>query len=369
MTAIPLAVGAVALLATASVACQMRRARGGPGALPPAARLEVMAMATRKPATYPCPATRWSRDDLGAALCQRRTWTMSRSRIWRIREEADRKPPRRVYGLHSHAPDLASQAHDLCSLSLHARRFFAQGRVGIGTEAKTRRQRLERQDPTPPLAPGQPETRAQESIRHGPQGLLASCVVPTGQGVWHLGHTRPSAAVAAHVAHVVKPLPDLHRYDWVVANLHTPWRLDVGRVGAQWGQGPFVAQERRQGGPRRAFLSAPSHQQVFHFTPTHGAWLHQVAWWLSVLARRLLQRGDCCAAQDFATRLRDYLEVYHPHQAHPYRGTYTGQPLVRATPCSQTRRQQRQGRAWGSPRPKRFERVFSPPRPYKRTAA
>src|SRR6266568_9446678 len=56
------------------------------------------------------------------------------------------------------------------------------------------------------------------------------------------------------------------------------------------------------------------------------------------------------------------------HHAHPYRWTYTGQPLVRATPFSQTRRQQRQGRAWFSPRPQCFERVFYPPRPYKRAA-
>ena len=38
----------------------------------------------------------------------------------------------------------------------------------------------------------------------------------------------------------------------------------------------------------------------------------------------------------------DYLDVYNTHHAHPYRWTYTGQPLVRATPFSQTRRQQRQ---------------------------
>src|SRR6266487_3913185 len=35
---------------------------------PPSERLEVMAMATRKPATYHCAATRWSLDDLVAAL-------------------------------------------------------------------------------------------------------------------------------------------------------------------------------------------------------------------------------------------------------------------------------------------------------------
>ena len=73
VTAIPWAGGAVATLRRASVACKMRRVRVDRGAFPPAARLDVMAMATRKPARYHCAATRWSLDDLVAALPQRRT--------------------------------------------------------------------------------------------------------------------------------------------------------------------------------------------------------------------------------------------------------------------------------------------------------
>ena len=70
-------------------------------------------MATRKPATYHCPATRWSLDDLVAALLQRRTWTMSRSSIWRLLEEADLKPHRSVYWLNSHSPDFEAKAQEL----------------------------------------------------------------------------------------------------------------------------------------------------------------------------------------------------------------------------------------------------------------
>jgi hypothetical protein len=55
--------------------------------------------------------------------------------------------------------------------------------------------------------------------------------------------------------------------------------------------------------------------------------------------------------------------------AHPYRWTYTGEPLIRDTPFSRTRRQQRHGRACFRPRPKRFERLFYSPRPYRRQAA
>jgi hypothetical protein len=94
--ALLLAVGAVAILPRVSVAFRMPLARDGPGALPPSQRLDVMSMATRKPATYDGPATRWSLDDLVAALLQRQPWTMSRSSIWRVLEEADLKPHRRV---------------------------------------------------------------------------------------------------------------------------------------------------------------------------------------------------------------------------------------------------------------------------------
>ena len=126
------------------MACKMPRARVDPGAFPPSERLDVMAMATRKPATYYCPATRWSLDDLVAALCQRQTWTMSRSSIWRILEEAELTPHRSVYWLNSHAPDFEANAHDSCSLYLNAHRFFAQGRLVICSDEKTGMQILER---------------------------------------------------------------------------------------------------------------------------------------------------------------------------------------------------------------------------------
>jgi len=328
-----------------------------------------MSMATRTPTTYHLPATRWSLDALAAALQQRRLWTMSRSSIWRLLDEADLKPHRSVYWLNSHDPDFEAKAQDICALSLHALRFFAQGRMVICTDEKTGMQILQRKYPTQPMAPGQPEKREHEYIRHGVRALIASFVVATGQVVWNLGQTRTSEDFATHLAHVVQQLPAMQRYDWVVDNLNTHWSLEVCRLVAQWCNVPFVAKALHRGRQRRAFLSDPTHTHVFHFTPKHGSWLNQVELWFSVLARHFLKRGDFDSADDFDTRLADYLEVYNTHHAHPYRWTYTGQPLVRATPFSRTRRQQRYGRAWFSSRPQRFERVFYPPRPYTRAAA
>jgi hypothetical protein len=126
-----------------------------------------MAMATRQPATYHCAATRWSLDALVAALEQHRPWGMSRASIWRILEEADRKPHRSVSWLNSHDPDCEPKAHAICSLYLHALRFFAHDRLGICPDEKTGMQMLQRKSPTPPMVPGQPEKREHESSRHG----------------------------------------------------------------------------------------------------------------------------------------------------------------------------------------------------------
>lgn len=326
-------------------------------------------MATRKPTTYHCPATRWSLDDLVTALQQGRLRTMSRSSLWRLLDEADRKPHRSVSWLNSHDPDFEAQAHDIGAFYLNALRSLAQGRRVIGSDEKTGMQMLQRTYPSQPMAPGKPEQREHEDIRHGVRVLIASFVVATGHVVWHLGQTRTSEDLATHLATVVQPLPAMQRYDWVVDNLNTHWSLEVCRLVAQWCQVPWVAQDLHRGGQRRAFLSDPTHQHVFHFPPKHGSWLNQVELGLSVLARRFLKRGDCDSAHDCATRLSAYLEVYNTHHAHPYRWTYTGQPLVRATPCSHTRRQQRHGRAWFGARPHRCERALYPPRPYKRAAA
>ena len=113
------------------------------------------------------------------------------------------------------------------------------------------------------------------------------------------------------------------------------------------------------------FLAEHPHVR-FHFTPTYASWLNQVELWFSTLARRFLKRGDFASAEDFIRRLHAYMVDYNAHRAHPYRWTYTGQPLVRATPVSRTRRQQQFGRAWFGSRPQRFERALYSPRPYRR---
>ena len=249
-------------------------------------------MATRKPATYHCPATRWSLDDLVAALPPHRRQPLSRSSIWRILAEAGLKPHRSVYWLNSYAPDFEAKADAICQLYLWALRFYQEGCLVLCADEKTGMQILQRRYPTQLVQPGKPEKCEHAYIHHGVRALLASFVVPTGQLVWNLGQTRTNADWAAHLTHVVHQLPAMQRYDWVVDNLNTHWSVDVCRLVAAWCALPFVPKALEHGVQRRACLSDPTHKHVLHFTPKHGSWLHQVEWWLSVLARRFLKRGD-----------------------------------------------------------------------------
>jgi len=103
----------------------MRHGQGGRGAFPPAERIDVLSLATSTPADHHSPATRWSVDDMTAVLRDHaRARAMSRSTIWRVRDEADLQPHRCVYWLNSHDPAFDAKARDICALYEHALRFY-----------------------------------------------------------------------------------------------------------------------------------------------------------------------------------------------------------------------------------------------------
>lgn len=351
-------------------ACKTRHAPADRWSFPPEARLAVVSLASSLPEEHECSATRWSLDDLAAAIVnQAHHDAMSRSTLWRILDAADLKPHRSVYWLNSHDSDFQTKAETIGRLYVDAPRLYQQGRIVICADEKTSMQILERKHPTQRAQPGKPEKREHEYIRHGARALIGSFVVPTGQVVWDLGVTRTSEDFAAHLRHVVDELPKQERYDWVVDNLNTHWSLEVCELIGQWCDVSVNQRSLQCGAQRRAFLTDPEHKHVFHFTPKHGSWLNQVELWFGVLARRFLMRGNFRSPEEFESRLRRFLDDYNTQHAHPYRWTYTGQPLVRDTPFSRTRRQQQCGRACFAPRPKRFERFLYPSRPYRQRSA
>jgi transposase len=342
---------------------------GRPKIIAPPTRLQVISVASSLPQDQDRPVTRWSLDEIATALLETLgTEPISRSSIWRILQDVDLKPHKSEYWLNSHDEDFDTKAQPICQLYVGALEAYAQGRLVICCDEKSGMQVLERKAPTKPAQPGRRERREHEYIRHGTRVLINSLTVATGQIAWTLGATRKAPDFVAHLKRAYQRLPRMNRYDWVLDNLNTHWSLDVCRLVARWCKIPFDPGKLKTGVQRRAFLSDPSHRHVFHFTPKHGSWLNQAELFFGVLQRRFLVRGSFTSLKDFERRLERYLKDYNARHAHPYRWTYTGEPLVRDTPFSRTRRQQRHGRACFSPRPKRFERLLYSPRPYPRRA-
>jgi transposase len=294
---------------------------------------------------------------------------ISRATLWRILDAVDLKPHRSVYWLNSHDPHFATIAQAVGRLYGQAPMLAAQGHLVLSTDEKSGMQILERGAPTRLAIPGHPERRERDYVRHGTRTLIASFAVPTGEVVWDLGPTRTNHDFAAHLLHTLEHFQTWDRITWVLDNLNIHWSLQACEILAAVNGRSYWPRALRTGRQRRAFLTDAAYPYQFVFLPKHGSWLNQIELWFSVLVRRFLRRGDWASVTDFAADLRWFLDDYNTEQAHPYRWTYAGEPLVRATPFSQTRRQQRQGRAWSSPRPPPWARAMYPPRPYKRQAA
>ena len=342
---------------------------GRPRTMAPATRVQVISVASALPQDQKRAVTRWTLAEIVAAcLDALHTAALSRSSVWRILQEVDLKPHKSEYWLNSHDEDFDAKARHICHLYAQALEAYHQGRLVICCDEKTGMQVLERKAPTKPAQPGRRERREHEYIRHGTRVLINALAVATGKIAWTIGTTRTAADFVAHLQQAYHCWPGMQRYDWVLDNLNTHWSLDVCRLVARWCKVPFEPHKLKTGSQRRAFLTDPSHRHVFHFTPKHGSWLNQAELFFGVLHRRFLARGSFPSAKDFTRRLERFLKDYNARHAHPYRWTYTGEPLVRDTPFSRTRRQQRQGRACFSLRPKRFERLFYAPRPYRRQA-
>jgi len=298
-------------------------------------------LATTRPADLGVPTSHWSLEDLAYHILHDAHYRdMSRSTVQRILAEADLRPHKSRYWLHSDDPDFEAKALDICRLYLDAPRLYQRGELVVCVDEKTGIQALERLHPTKPARPGQVELQEFEYVRHGTRCLLASLVVPTGQVLGSVTQRRARWDFVRHVRDVVVAFPGVKKFHWVMDNLNTHWTFELCRYLAR-----DEAEEVWQGRPklhtgaqRRAFLQDPSHRHVVHYTPKHGSWLNQIEIWFGVLARRLLRRGEFRSAEELARRILEYIDYYNRHQAHPYAWTYTGQPLASGDKVKRKRR-------------------------------
>ena len=63
-----------------------------------------------------------------------------------------------------------------------------------------------------------------------------------------------------------------------------------------------------------------------HYTPKHASWLIQAELFFSILARRLLRRGEFASREELVAKVMAFIAEYD-RTARPFRWTYDGSPL------------------------------------------
>jgi transposase len=225
----------------------------------------------------PKDATHWSTRSMAREI------GLSQSAISRIWRAFGLQPHRQETFKLSTDPLFVEKTRDIVGLYLDP----PVKAMVLCVDEKSQIQALDRTQPVLALAPGVPERRTHDYMRHGTTSLFAALDIATGKVIGQL-HRR-------------------HRSQEFLKFLRTidasvPTDLDVHLIMDNYGTHKTPAVQR--------WLVRHSRFHV-HFTPTSASWLNQVERWFATLTQKQIRRGTHRSTQQLEKAIRMYLEIYN----------------------------------------------------------
>jgi transposase len=269
-------------------------------------RHQVIAAACRSPKEFDVHRAVWSHQALRqAVLSAKLVRSISAAEVGRILDQAEIKPHRVKMWCHSKDP--AYQEKMRAIVRLYVKR--PRGEPVLCIDEKTGMQALSRSREMQPAKPGRTARFEFEYRRNGTRCLFACFNVGTGKV---LGQCTTSRARV-----------DFFSFLDLVASVYRQPRvhvvLDNLNTHKDTSQGDFLTEWNERHGNRF----------VFHYTPTHGSWLNQVELWFGIVSRRVLRHGNFHSPDELVRAVRTFISNWNRAEAHAFRWTYDGLPLVR----------------------------------------